>query len=244
MTQLSSVRCFTAPCRRRVAARPPLGHSSRRLLGASFATLSHKWEPRFSGGPSAAGTPSEDWEAAAVASGVSDLQALLLPPSLSAAAASPRPARRSASLQRGGSAGSGLSSGSEGAGLGPAKGSASRSASVDRQLDKWGSQEFADESPFWPAAAATPAMVGTGANAGPTACSLVHGAAHQLPCALHTRCCSLRAATATPCNPCCLAVKARRPMHTQLQSAPRLAGAKSAPLMHTIVEVCTSSEVS
>lgn len=143
---------------RRVSARPPLGHSSRRLLGASFATLSHKWEPRFSAAPSPGAPPPEDWEAAAT-SDASDLEAPLLSPSLSATAASPRAPRRGSSLQRGGTASGRLSGGSEGEGsVAP-----SRSASVDRQLDKWGSREFADESPFWPAAAASSKVRGTGA---------------------------------------------------------------------------------
>ncbi|PRW44236.1 Sodium hydrogen exchanger 7 [Chlorella sorokiniana] len=54
----------------RVSARPPLGHSSRRLLGASFATLSHKWEPRFAGAAGAASAAGQaaDGEPGAAAS--------------------------------------------------------------------------------------------------------------------------------------------------------------------------------
>lgn len=160
---------FARP-RRRVSARPPLGHSSRRLLGASFATLSHKWEPRFSGapggasagGPSAAGQLSDGEPSTAAAGGWSDLDAPLLTSSFSAA--SPRTPHTHRPSSSGGSGeGSGGEAGGGGGMLGgpsrlsmQSRGSGgngpSRSASVGKRLDKWGSPEFADESPFWPAA--------------------------------------------------------------------------------------------
>lgn len=156
------------PCRRG-SARPALGQSSRRLLGTSFATLSHKWEPRFaaSGGHQAAdqAAEAEPWAATGGASGWSDLEAPLLPSPVSAASPlTPRDGRRWPSS---GSGTGGSGEGSEGGGASGGSGvlsrrdrlsgrgdqsGPSRNASVDRRLDKWGSQDFSDESPFWPAA--------------------------------------------------------------------------------------------
>ena len=161
------------PCSK-VSATSPL-NSSRRLLGASFTHLSHKWEPRSPGGagagaaaPSASDGDSVDLEAPLLGSageGAGEPAGGLL---AAATPSTPSRLRRTstASISSMSSGGGGGGGGAAGRGISwaaPAAGGTGRrsehgslpglhrSPSVDR-LTKYGSAEFADESPFWPAA--------------------------------------------------------------------------------------------
>lgn len=181
----TSLKCLSAPllpaffpaCSK-LSNRSPLS-SSRRLLGASLANFSHKWEPR-SGPPLGPCAPYSD----GIIGGTTDLEMPLLPASpsrrLSAAVAAGEAGgvsaaggtgRRAGRMHRSLSAASGSSARSGAScsdlGLSPTGASAgtaatgerlgvSRSSSVDR-LTKYGSSEFSDESPFFPAAGAAAA---------------------------------------------------------------------------------------
>jgi hypothetical protein len=161
---------------RKVSATSPL-NSSRRLLGASVTHLSHKWGPRSAGGagpaaPSASDGPSADLEAPLLGSaGAGEPSGGLL---AVATPGTPSRLRRSSTESASSipsSGGGGIGGGGAGRGIswaapaaaGPARRSEHgslpglhRSPSVDR-LTKYGSAEFADESPFWPAATGTAA---------------------------------------------------------------------------------------
>lgn len=129
------------PCRK-VASQSPR-NSSRRLLGASPAALSHKWEPRSAGAAAAApaASPSDDG---------TDIEAPLLPSGSRAGSRRAADAGQagsqsvgSRSVHRAASAGATAAPGGSGGGL-------TRGDSVDR-LTKYGGSDFTDESLFFPA---------------------------------------------------------------------------------------------
>lgn len=144
------------PSRGSTATQSPLS-SSRRLLGASFTSLSDKWQPRCT----AAAGASSDEEGGGCTSEeggggyASDVEAPMLggPRSPRAPRSPPYSPLRRPSTGSGGASGVGGGRG-EGSGAAGSSGAASRAASFEQQLVKYGSREF--ESPFWPAAQAPP----------------------------------------------------------------------------------------
>ncbi|KAL4858875.1 Protein ACTIVITY OF BC1 COMPLEX KINASE 3 [Chlorella vulgaris] len=149
----------------KTSSKSPL-NSSRRLLGASFAHVSHKWEPRSTVPPHGHGASTSD------DGSESDLEAPLLQHSLSthrgryrAAVAAAQGTRdsllhRTVSASSSGSSGTirppaaadtaGGSSSDVRDGAGSRLGGLSRAVGTKR-LVKYGSSEFADEAPFFSA---------------------------------------------------------------------------------------------
>ncbi|PSC69954.1 Sodium hydrogen exchanger 7 [Micractinium conductrix] len=152
-----SSTCVGTPSSRRAAALAGLSklpgspsslNSSRRLLGASYARLTHKWEPRL------ASAGEEEGER--VAGGEGEGEGEGEGGAALAAAAAPRIWKRLCCLQRTCGAGSG---------------------SGASRLSKYGSGEFAHEAPFWSGRGGAPAspMQGGGLGlAGAKSAPLLH----------------------------------------------------------------------
>ncbi len=137
-------------------------NSSRRLLGASYANLTQKWESRSPHAPAAADASAEDTAEEGGSSGEGeDLEAPLLP-SAGAQQAWRDAAGRKAPLRRISTVTSISSSSAGGMGthgsVGGSKdmGSARSRAPGTEWLSKYGSGDFSDEAPFWSGQATAP----------------------------------------------------------------------------------------